>query len=165
MWQCAIHTPGLVTSSRMSTVSPVRIQHRVFPDQVGLGNAIAGEDQEAARPMYVEGVVHRVVPSHLVEQANLHPVADAESPVDRRGSRRRSSRSIELPADVGRRRHAVDLDHVVFPFDAVRRCVLVARGRALRVLVAFVVAAAGLGDELRPAAASCRTPGNGPARR
>ena len=30
----------------------------------------------------------------------------------------------ELPAHVRRRRHSVDLDHVVFPLDAVPRCVL-----------------------------------------
>src|SRR5215218_10191917 len=36
-----------------------RDQHRVLPDEVGLGHAVAGEDQEAAGAMDVEGMVHR----------------------------------------------------------------------------------------------------------
>ena len=95
IWQWAIQTPGLVTSSRMSTVSPVRDQDGVLPDQVGLDDPVAGEDQEAARPVDVERVVHRVVGVHLVDQADLHPIADPEAPVDRgvlgAGRRGRSS--------------------------------------------------------------------------
>ena len=52
-------------------------QHRVAPDQVRLRLAVAGEDQEAASPVDVERVVHRMVGVHLVDEPDLHPVADA----------------------------------------------------------------------------------------
>ena len=35
MWQCAIHRPGLVTSSRMSTISPVRTSTVSFQTRFG----------------------------------------------------------------------------------------------------------------------------------
>ena len=95
MWQCAIHRPGLVTSNRMSTVCPVADQDGVLPDQVGLGRAVAGQDQEASGAVQVERVVHRVVGVHLVDQPDLHPVPDGEPPVDRgRWPRRWSGRRI-----------------------------------------------------------------------
>ena len=50
MWQCAIHSPGLVTSSRMSTVSPGPDQHRVLPHQVRLRRRRRGQDQERPAP-------------------------------------------------------------------------------------------------------------------
>ena len=58
-------------------------EHGVLPHQVGLELAVAGEDQEAPGAVDVEGVVHRVVGVHLVDQPDLHPVADRELPVDR----------------------------------------------------------------------------------
>ena len=77
MWQCAIQRPGLVTSSRMSTTSPVRTSTVSLQTRFGSGVAVAGEDEEAARAVDVERVVHRVVGVHLVDQPDLHPVADA----------------------------------------------------------------------------------------
>ena len=56
-------------------------QHRVLPDQVGLGHPVAGQHQEAPGPVQVEGVLHGMV--HVVDQPDLDPVADGESPVDR----------------------------------------------------------------------------------
>ena len=77
MWQCAIQMPGCVTSRRMSTVSPVRDEDGVGPDEVRLDDAVAGQDQETARSVDVERMVHRMVGLHLVDQADLHLVADA----------------------------------------------------------------------------------------
>jgi hypothetical protein len=39
----------------------------VLPGEVGLGDAVAAQDQEPARAVDVEGMVHRVVGGHLVE--------------------------------------------------------------------------------------------------
>ena len=77
MWQCAIQRPGLVTSSRMSTTSPVRTSTVSLQTRLGSGVAVARDDEEAAGAVDVERVVHRVVGVHLVDQADLHPVADA----------------------------------------------------------------------------------------
>ena len=82
MWQCAIQRPGLVTSSRMSTVSPARTSTVSFHDEVRFGLAVAGEHEEPAGAVDVERVVHRMVLVHVVDEADLHPVADAERPVD-----------------------------------------------------------------------------------
>jgi hypothetical protein len=80
----------------------------------------------------VEGVRHRVVGIHFVDQADLHAIADAEPPVDLRVLRPRLAVD-ELPAHVRRRRHAVHLDHVVFPLDPLGRFM------AVRVLAVAVV--------------------------
>ena len=82
MWQCAIHSPGLETSRRMSTVCPARNEHRVLPHQVGLCLPVARQDEEATRSVDVERVVHRVIGLHLVHESDLHPVADRECPRD-----------------------------------------------------------------------------------
>ena len=82
MWQCAIQRPGFVTSSRMSTVSPVRTSTVSFQTRFGSASSSRLEDEEAARAVDVEGVVHWVVGVHLVDQADLHLVADPELPVD-----------------------------------------------------------------------------------
>ena len=119
MWQCAIQRPGFVTSSRMSTVSPGADEHGVLPDEVGLRNAVAGEDDEAAGAVDVERMVHRVVRVHLVDEPELDAVADRELPIDPviGGT---GVAVDELPAHVGRRRQPVDLDHVVLPLDPAR---------------------------------------------
>ena len=83
MWQCAIHRPGFVTSSRMSTVCAGTHEHGVFPDQIGLRLAVPRENEETARAVDVEWVVHRMVRFHFVDQSDLYPVADTEGPVDR----------------------------------------------------------------------------------
>src|SRR3954471_3463958 len=54
----------------------------VLPDEVRLGGSVAGEDEEAAGAVDVERVVHRMVRVHLVDEADLHPIADAEAPID-----------------------------------------------------------------------------------
>ena len=100
-------------------------QHRVLPDEVGLGHAVAAQDEEAARPVDVERMVHRVVAGHLVEQPDLHLVADAEAPVDRRVFGVGVAVD-ELPAHVRWGGHPIDVDHVVFPLDATGRGVVVA---------------------------------------
>jgi hypothetical protein len=56
-----------------------RYQHGVLPDEVRLNRSVAAQDQEAACPVDVEGVVHRMVGLHLVDEPDLHPVADPES--------------------------------------------------------------------------------------
>ena len=127
MWQCAIQMPGLVTSSRMSTVSPVRTSTVSFQTRLGSTTAVAAQDEEATRAVDVERVVHRMVGVHLVDEPDLHLVADPEPPVDRVVLGARAGRPVdELPAHVRRRRHPVDLDHVVFPLDAAGGVVLVA---------------------------------------
>ena len=80
--------------------------------------------------MDMERMVHRVVPGHLVEQADRDSVADAEAPVDRRvlGA---GLAVDQLPAHVRRGRHPVDVDHVVFPLDPAGRRVAVAFVRYL----------------------------------
>ena len=67
---------------------------------------------------------------HLVDEADLHTVADPKPPVDPCILRARLAVD-ELPAHVRRRRHPVDLDHVVFPLDPL--------GRLMAVLVAVAV--------------------------
>ena len=75
--------------------------------------------------MHVEWVVHRVVGVHLVDQADLDPIADPESPGD--GVVLLSARSVhQLPAGVGRGREAVDVDHVVFQLDPIGLMLMVA---------------------------------------
>ena len=92
-------------------------EYGVFPGEVGLDVVVAGEYEEAAGSVDVEGVVHRVIRVHLVEQADLDLVADPEAPLDGTvlGS---CCRVNQLPAHVGGGRDPVDLDHVVFPLDA-----------------------------------------------
>src|SRR5262245_3334896 len=70
----------------------------------------------------MERVMHRMVGLFLVDEPDLDLVADPESPVD--GGVLGTGLPIDhQPAHVRRRRLAVDLDHVVFPFDAVRATV------------------------------------------
>jgi hypothetical protein len=42
MWQWAIHRPGLVTSNKMSTVSPVRTSTVSFQTRLGSSSETAG---------------------------------------------------------------------------------------------------------------------------
>src|SRR4051812_44487525 len=58
-------------------------QDGVGPHQVGLDDVVAAEHEEAAGAVDVERVVHRVVGVHLVDEADLHPVANRELPRDR----------------------------------------------------------------------------------
>ena len=67
--------------------------------------------------MHVKRVRHRMIRIHLVDQSQLDLVADAEGPVDLRVLGARVAVD-ELPAHVRRGRHAVHLDHVVFPLDS-----------------------------------------------
>ena len=53
-----------------------------FQTKLVLGLAVAAENQEPARAVDVERVVHRMVLVHLVGQPDLDPVADAEGPGD-----------------------------------------------------------------------------------
>ena len=122
MWQWAIQRPGFVTSSRMSTVSPVRTSTVSFQTRFGSTTPSRARTRKRPAPWTWKGWWHRVVGVHLVDQAELHLVADAERPVDL-GVLRAGLAVDELPAHVGRGRHPVDLDHVVFPFDALRRVV------------------------------------------
>ena len=88
----------------------------VLPDEVGLRDAVAGEDDEAAGAVDVERVVHRMVRVHLVDEPELDAVADRELPVDPVVGRAGVAVD-EHPAHVRGRRQAVDLDHVVLPLD------------------------------------------------
>ena len=118
-------------------------EDRVAPHQIGVGDAVAREDEEPAGSVDVERVVHRVVGVHLVHQPDLHAVADAEPPLDVVVLRVVGAVD-ELPARVGRRRELVDVDHVVFPLDAARRLVVVAvvrMGDGARVLGVLLVLA------------------------
>ena len=117
MWQCAIHTPGVRDVEQDVDGLAGSEKHRVLPHEVGFGFAVTREHDEAAGAVDVERVVHRMIRVHLVDEANLHAVADAEAPVDLvvDGAARTVD---ELPARIRRRRDAVDLDHVVLPLDA-----------------------------------------------
>ena len=101
----------------MSTVSPVRTSTVSFQTRFGSTDVVASQDQEAAGAVDVERVRHRMVRVHLVHEAQLHLVTDVEGPVDLRVFGARVAVD-ELPARVRGRRHPVDLDHVVFPLDA-----------------------------------------------
>ena len=116
MWQCAIHTPGVRDVEQDVDGLAGSEEDRVLPDEIGFGLAVTREHDEAAGAVDVERVVHRVIRVHLVDEADLHRVADAEAPVDLvvDGAARAVD---ELPARVRRRGDAVDLDHVVFPLD------------------------------------------------
>ena len=76
--------------------------------------------------MDVKWVVHRMVGVHFIHQPNLHLLPNAESPVDRR-TLTAGLPIEELPPHVAWIRHAVHIDHIVFPFDAsqvarIRQC-------------------------------------------
>src|SRR5687768_2745395 len=58
-------------------------EHGVLPDEVRLGGTVTRKDEKAPGTMNVERVWHRVIRVHLVQQADLHLVANAEAPVDR----------------------------------------------------------------------------------
>ncbi len=75
--------------------------------------------------MEMEGMVHGMVGVHLVDQPNLHLVANPEVPIDRvvHAARRPVD---EPPAHVRWCRHTVDRDHVIFPLDAPARWLPVA---------------------------------------
>src|SRR5262249_11156267 len=85
---------------------------------------VAREDQEAASPVDVERVRHRMIGVHFVDQPKLHLVPDMKRPVDL-GVLGACLSVDELPAHVRRRRHPIDLDHVVLPLDALRGVVRV----------------------------------------
>jgi hypothetical protein len=72
----------------------------------------------------MEGVVHGVIAGHLVQQPDLQPVADPESPVDR-GVLVAGAFLDQRRAHVRRSGEPVDLDHVVFALDATRGGVVV----------------------------------------
>ena len=97
-----------------------------------------------------------MVAGHLVEEPELDPVADAEAPVDRLVLGARLAVD-DLPAHVRRRRHPIDLDHVVFPLDPVSGGVAVAAVlMAVALMSVLVLLSAGsrderCGQELHPA--------------
>src|SRR5687768_9574552 len=74
-------------------------EHRVLPDEVRLLDAISCQNEKATRTVDVEGVRHRMVGVHLVDQADLDLVSNPEGPVDR-GVRRTRITVDELPAHV-----------------------------------------------------------------
>ena len=53
-------------------------EHSVLPHKIGFRQPVPAEDQETAGTMNVEGVVHRVIGFHFVDQSDLHPIADSE---------------------------------------------------------------------------------------
>src|SRR5262249_36991932 len=97
-------------------------EHGVLPDEVRLRDAVTREDEEPPSAMNVEGVRHRMVGVHTVDEPDLHLVTYAEVPVDPGVLRARGSVD-QLPAHVRRGGDPVDLDHVVFPLDALSRLV------------------------------------------
>src|SRR5919199_4806103 len=98
-------------------------EHGVLPYKVGLRLAIPGQDEEAASSVDVEGVVHRVIRLHLVDEPDLHPVAHLERPGD--GPVLGPGLAVdELPDHVAGVRGAVDLRHQVLPLEAVALCVV-----------------------------------------
>jgi hypothetical protein len=122
-------------------------EHRVLPNQIRLDKAVSAQDEKAARAVDMERVMHRMVGLHLVDEPDLDLVADVELPVD--GGVLSAGFPIDdQPAHIGRRRLPVQLDHVVFPFDAFRSAVrmasLFAMGVVLLVVsvVVFVLAVA-----------------------
>ena len=155
MWQCAIQTAGMGDVEEDVDGLAGRDEHGVLPDEVGLGDAVAGEDEEAAGAVDVERMVHRVVRVHLVDDPDLDLVADAEAPVDPMPFR--SGVSVdELPAHVRWGGDAVDLEHVVLPLDPAGVVAVLAAG-VVRMPVLIAVAVIGScddelgGDELHAA--------------
>src|SRR5512133_4249796 len=56
-------------------------EHCVLPDQIALVDAVSRQDQETSRSVNVKWMWHRMVRVHLVDQSNLHAIADVEPPV------------------------------------------------------------------------------------
>ena len=95
-------------------------EHGVLPHQVRFDGTVAAQDEEPPGAVHVERVVHRVVGVHLVDQPDLHLIADPESPVDPVVAF--AGVPVEQdPPHVRRGGHPVHLDHVVLPLDAVAR--------------------------------------------
>jgi hypothetical protein len=75
IWQWAIHRPGFLTSIRDADGLAGAYEDGVLPDEVGFQDAVAGEDDETAGSVDVEGMVDRVVRVHLIDKAKLDAVA------------------------------------------------------------------------------------------
>ena len=75
MWQYAIHRPGLVTQSRMTTVSPARRSKVSFHTRL-----VPGADEKTACSVDVKRVVHGVIRVHLAHQRifTLSPTVNAQ---------------------------------------------------------------------------------------
>ena len=100
-----------------------------FQTRLGSGHAIAGQDQETARAVDVERVVHRVVRLYLVDESDLHAVATVNSQV-MAPFLAPVSRSMSMPDHVAGSDCTVDLRHQVFPLEAVALSWPCARGEA-----------------------------------
>jgi hypothetical protein len=93
-------------------------KHGVLPHQVGFRLALTRQDEEAPGAMDMERVVHRVIRLHLVNESDLHPVADREGPRD--GPILGSALPVdEHPSHVAGLGGTVDLRHEVFPLEPV----------------------------------------------
>ena len=112
-------------------------EHRVLPNQIRLDKAVSAQDEKAARAVDMERVMHRMVGLHLVDEPDLDLVADVELPVDG-GVLSAGFPVDDQPAHIGRRRLPVQLDHVVFPFDAFRSAVRMASLFAMGVVLLVV---------------------------
>src|ERR687891_2384705 len=139
---------------------PRAYEHRVFPYEVRLDDAVPTQDEKTTRAMDVEQVVHRVVGLHLVHESDLDLVADAETPVDRvvLGTGRPVH---DDPAHVGRRRLPVHLDHVVFPLDTAGCIVRVPGGVALMPFILHHPIAVSTTPQGHPALGTFSRPGCG----
>ena len=87
MWQCAIQWPGLVTSSRMSTVCPAGTRTVSFQTRLGSARRpVTGSGSGRLRGCGRDGASGDRV--HFVDEPDLHPVPTVK-PSRSRGSRPR----------------------------------------------------------------------------
>ena len=142
MWQCAIQTPGVGDVEQDVHRLAGSHEHRVLPDEVGLRDAVAGQDDEAAGAVDVERVVHRVVGVHLVDEPQLDLVADRErqsiawlsAPVSRSTSFQRMLAGVVIRlTSTMSSSHSIPPASCAVVVHAVRRC------RVLVVLVPMVL--------------------------
>ena len=113
-------------------------ENGVLPDEVRLLDAVPCENEKSPCAVNVERVRHRMVGVHLVDEADLDLITDAEFPVDA-GVFGSGVAIDELPTHVRGRGLPIHLDHVVFPLDSVRGVVRVG-GLAVLMVVTAVVA-------------------------
>ena len=95
-WQCSIHLPGFDSSSSTSATKPVGTSTVSFHTRLLVRHAVDRQDEKPLA-VDVDRVLHRVQRAAVVDQPQLHDVADAEAPVDVHvlARRSRASRSIQ----------------------------------------------------------------------
>jgi hypothetical protein len=121
----------------MSTVSPVRTSTVSFQTRFGSSTPSRARTRKAPGAVDVEGVRHRMVGVHLVDEADLDLIADAN--FQSMAAFAAPGVAVdELPAHVLCCRPPIHLDHVVFPLDA-PRMVMAVRGMVSTLMFRIVI--------------------------